>query len=158
MLWSNTVKCKCCYVRWNFESRGDWPLLKQLPPQESPITGAGRNKNCPQSSLCWVHLCKYTPSYTPIRSSIYIAVRNTDIDNQFRNEREKYQTSLWISRVSNARVGALWGEFIWPNMLPQVLVFLDWQLKLFDNHPSARLCYTDQFLEECSFNLLEGRR
>ena len=36
--------------------------------------------------------------------------------------------------------GALWGEFIWPNMLPQVLVFLDWQLKLFDNHPSAHLC------------------
>ena len=140
MLWSSTWTCKCCYVRWNFESRGDWPLLKQLPPQESPITGAGRNKNCPQSSLCGVHLCKYTPSYTPIRSSIYNAVRNTHIENQFRNEREKYHKHPIKVPEFPMQGGALWGEFIWPNMLPQVLVFLDWQLKLFDNHPSAHLC------------------
>ena len=164
MLWSSTWTCKCCYVRWNFESRGDWPLLKQLPPQESPITGVGRNKNCPQSSLCGVHLCKYTPSYTPIRSSIYNAVPNTDIENQFRSEREKYHKHLIKVPEFPMQGGRGCGGHYEANSFDPICCHKSWFFLIGNSncliiiHQHIFAVDTDQFLEECSFNLLKGRR
>ena len=154
MLWSSTWTCKCCYVRWNFESRGDWPLLKQLPPQESPITGVGRNKNCPQSSLCGVHLCKYTPSYTP-------QVINIQCSSKYW-----YRKSIqeWAGKISQTPRSQCKGGHYEANSFDPICCHKSWFFLIGNSncliiiHQHIFAVDTDQFLEECSFNLLKGRR